>query len=87
MTVTCSAIQMCEEHIAHEILDIERQPQGKDELQSNWSQYRYRWVTQLLVRLDLEPDLTNFMEDGVIPPYFDKIIAQTTQLSRHCMVG
>ena len=29
-TVTCSAIQTCEEHMEHKISNIEKQPQGKD---------------------------------------------------------
>ena len=58
--------------MAHRISNIEKRPQGKDDPQSDWEQCRYRWVTQLLVRLGLEPDLSDFMVDGVIPPCFDK---------------
>ena len=50
-TVTRSAIRTCKDHLAHEISNIEKRPQGKYDPQSNWSQCRYRWVTQLLVRL------------------------------------
>ena len=38
-------------------------------------------MTQLLVRLGLEPDLTDFMEDGVIPPCFDKKLLKPLSLA------
>ena len=61
MTVTRSAICTCKEHMAHKISNIEKRTQGKDNPQSNWAQCLYRRVTQLLVRLGLEPDLSDFM--------------------------
>ena len=96
-TVTRSAIRTCEEHMEHEISNIEKRPQGKDDPQSNWSQCRYRWVTQLLVRLGHEPDLTDFLnEDGSIPPCFDKTlltplnlagIAWWDEVHKDCFIG
>ena len=38
-----------------------------------WARARHRWVTQLLVRLGLEPDLLDFLnKDGTVLSCFDK---------------
>ena len=58
--------------MVREVSSIERRPKGNKDVDSKWEKYRYCWVTQLLVRLGLKPELADFLnEDGSIPNRFN----------------
>ena len=72
-TVSRDAVITCEKHMVHVVSNIEKRPQGNKNADSKWGRARYRWVTQLLIRLGHDPDLTDFLnEDGSIPDCFNK---------------
>jgi hypothetical protein len=55
------------------VVFCERRPQGNKGVDSKWAQAHHHWVVQLLVRLRLETDLSDFLnEDGTVPAYFDR---------------
>ena len=52
---------------------IMKRPQGSMDPDSTWAQCRYRFVTQLLLRFELDVDITPFLnEDGSVPECFNK---------------
>ena len=58
--------------MVHEVSNIERRPQDNKDANSAWAKCRYCWVTQLLVRFGLKPDLTDFLnKDGAVPDCFN----------------
>ena len=61
--VSRSGVRTCEANMLREVLSIERRPQGNKDIDSKWAKCRYRWVTQLLVRLGLKPDLVDFLNE------------------------
>ena len=64
---------MCEQNMMQMLSNIERYPQEKKSVDSMWAWARYRWVTQLLVRLGLKPDILDLLnEDGTVLACFDK---------------
>ena len=80
-----------------EVSNIERRPQGNKDVNSTWAKCRYRWVTQLLVRFGLKPDLADFLDiDGAVPDRFkyDKLkslniegIAWWDEVHKECFIG
>jgi hypothetical protein len=80
--VTTSAVVTCEEKMAKQVSIVEKRPQGKSNPDSTWAKCRYRWVTQLLIRLGYHDDSENPPEgavnldslrdeDNVLPDYFN----------------
>ena len=84
-TVRHSAVHTCEQNMEKVISNIEKRPQGKKDIESDWAQCRFRWVTQILIRLgyhDADPDdvkdgavkLDDLKEDGgEILSYFNPL--------------
>ncbi len=71
-SVRRSAVFNCAKRMTHIDVPIEKRPQGSLDPDSDWAMARYRWVTQLLIRLGEEVDLTPFeAEDGRIPDCFN----------------
>lgn len=51
---------------------IGKRCQKNSDPNSDWAKARYRWVTQLLLRLGLKPDLSDFTdEEGKVEDCFD----------------
>ena len=57
-TIICSTVHTCTHTMMRKVSNIERRPQGKKDVDSMWPQPRRRWATQLMVRLGLDPDLS-----------------------------
>ena len=81
-TVCRSAVRTCEQKMKSVLTNIEKRPQGKKDINSNWAQCRFRWVAQLLIRLgyhDADPDnvkadaikLDELKEEGEWPDCFN----------------
>lgn len=71
-TITRSAVVNCAKRLTHMEVSIEKRPQGNLDPTSDWARARFRWVTQLLIRLGVEVDLTPFVADGEeIPDCFN----------------
>ena len=50
------------------VSNTKRRPQEKKGVNSMWALAHDRWVTQLLVRLSLEPNLSDFLnKDRTVP--------------------
>lgn len=72
-TVTKSAVYSCAMRMKARVSKIMKRPQGSTDLESAWAKCRYRFVTQLLLRFELDIDITPFLnEDGSIPDCFNK---------------
>jgi hypothetical protein len=65
-TVRRSAVRTCEQHMTHQNVSIEKRPQGTTDETSKWAQCRYRWVTQLLIRLGYHDTDQNNLPDGAL---------------------
>jgi hypothetical protein len=81
-SVTRSAVRTCEMKMVKQITTIQKRPQGTNDKDSTWARARYRWVTQILIRLGLHDHAENVQEgavkldllknaDNELPDYFN----------------
>ena len=93
-TVRRSTVCTCEQNMTREVSNIEKRPQGKKDITSDWERCWFRWVTQILIRLgyhDGNPDdtkdgavkLGELKEDGKLPDYFN--LYEMTPINLHAI--
>lgn len=74
-TVRRSAVRSCEQRLNPTVTRSGKRPQGSLDPTSTWAICRFRWVTQLLIRLGKsdQVDLNALRdENGKLPPCFDE---------------
>jgi hypothetical protein len=75
LTVRRSAVVLCKKRMKRRVAPVTKRPQGSLDKKSNWAQARYGWVTQLLLRFDINVCLDPFSKESTglaVPLCFDK---------------
>ena len=75
LTVTRSAIVLCEQRMEKVVTSIAKRPQGSLDKNSTWAKCRHCWVAQLLIHLGRPINLDPFLEEAnnfQVPPCFDR---------------
>ena len=68
------------------VTPINKRCQGNSDPSSNWAKARYRWITQLLIRLGMPPDdLSDFMKDGTLEECFSQDVLSSHKLDIKCI--
>ena len=70
--VTRSAVYSAYMNMSKIVTTINKRSQGNSDPESNWAKARYRWVTQLLIRLGYDVDVSDFEVDGKVEECFTK---------------